>query len=109
LVTGASSGIGEATAAALAAEGAVVAIAARRGDRLEALASRIRDGGGTALVLEADITARQQAEHVVQRTVSELGRLDILLHNAGLMLLGPIVEADISEWERMLDINVSAL
>jgi NADP-dependent 3-hydroxy acid dehydrogenase YdfG len=109
LVTGASSGIGEATATALAAEGAAVAIAARRGDRLEALASTIRASGGTALVLEADITARQQAEHVVQRTVSELGRLDILINNAGVMLLGPIVEADISEWERMLGINVSAL
>jgi NADP-dependent 3-hydroxy acid dehydrogenase YdfG len=109
LVTGASSGIGEATAAALAGHGAAVAIAARRGDRLESLAARIADGGGTALVLEADITAREQSEHVVSRTVSELGRLDVLINNAGMMLLGPIVDAPLEEWEQMLSVNVAGL
>jgi NADP-dependent 3-hydroxy acid dehydrogenase YdfG len=109
LVTGASSGIGEATAEALAAQGASVALAARRGDRLEELARRIRDGDGTALVLEADVGAREQAEHAVQRTVSELGRLDILINNAGVMLLGPIADADLEEWERMLHVNVSGV
>jgi NADP-dependent 3-hydroxy acid dehydrogenase YdfG len=109
LVTGASSGIGEATAAALAASGANVALAARRGDRLEDLARRIGESGGTALVLEADVGVREQAEHAVQRTVSELGRLDILINNAGVMLLGQIVDADLEEWERMLHVNVDGV
>jgi NADP-dependent 3-hydroxy acid dehydrogenase YdfG len=109
LVTGASSGIGEATALALAEDGATVAIAARRRDRLEDLAQRIEAAGATALVLEADLTDQTQAETAVTRTVSELGRLDILINNAGVMLLGPAVEADTDEWARMLDINVKAL
>jgi len=93
LVTGASSGIGAATAAALAAQGAAVALAARRGDRLEALAAGIRDQGGTALVLECDITDEQQAAGAVERTVAGLGRLDTLISNAGVMLLGPVTSA----------------
>jgi len=109
LVTGASSGIGEATALALAEQGAAVAIAARRRDRLDALAQRIEAAGATALALEADLTEQAQAERAVERTVSELGRLDILINNAGLMLLGPAVDADDGEWWRMLDINVKAL
>ncbi len=79
LVTGASSGIGAATAAALAAQGAAVALAARRRDRLEALAAGIRDQGGTALVLESDITDEKQATDAVAGTVAELGRLDTLI------------------------------
>jgi len=109
LVTGASSGIGEATALALAAHGAKVAIVARRRDRLEALAQRIRDAGTTALAIEADITDAEQARTAIERTVSELGRLDTLVNNAGVMLLGPIVGAPLEEWDRMLQINVSAL
>lgn len=109
LVTGASSGIGEATAVAFAGLGARVAIAARRRDRLEGLAERIRGAGGTALVLESDITDEHQARAAVERTVAELGRLDTLVNNAGVMLLGPIVGADPGEWKRMLDLNVAAL
>ncbi len=109
LVTGASSGIGEATALALAQHGAAVALAARRKDRLEALAARIRAAGGQALVLEADVTDERQARAIVERTVAELGRLDILVNNAGLMLLGPIPDADVDEWRRMLDLNVNGL
>ncbi|HEX5406910.1 MAG TPA: SDR family NAD(P)-dependent oxidoreductase [Pseudonocardiaceae bacterium] len=93
LVTGASSGIGAATAAALAAHGATVALAARRTDRLSAVAAGIREQGGTALVLESDITDQRQASDAVERTVAEFGRLDTLVNNAGLMLLGPVVDA----------------
>jgi NADP-dependent 3-hydroxy acid dehydrogenase YdfG len=106
LVTGASSGIGEATAAALADRGAAVAIVARRRDRLEALARRI---GERAFVLEADVSSQSQAQHAVERTVAELGRLDILVNNAGVMLLGPIQDAPLAEWQQMLDVNVAGL
>ena len=109
LVTGASSGIGEAAARALAAQGASVALAARRKDRLDSLAAGIRDEGGTALVLESDITDEAQATGVVERTVAELGRLDTLVNNAGVMLLGPAVDAPLSEWQRMVDLNVLGL
>jgi NADP-dependent 3-hydroxy acid dehydrogenase YdfG len=109
LVTGASSGIGEATALALAAQGASVAIAARREDRLTDLAERIRKEGGTALVLPLDITDQAQATAAVERTVAELGRLDTLINNAGVMLLGPAVGAPLSEWQRMVDLNVLGL
>jgi NADP-dependent 3-hydroxy acid dehydrogenase YdfG len=109
LITGASSGIGEATALALADHGATVALAARRGDRLEALAQRIGDAGGHALAIAADITDEAQANAVVQRTVDELGRLDTLVNNAGVMLLGPIEEAPLAEWEETVAINVNAV
>jgi NADP-dependent 3-hydroxy acid dehydrogenase YdfG len=110
LVTGASSGIGEATAAALAAEGATVAIAARRRDRLEVLAKRIGEAGhGKALVIEADVTDKAQAQAAVERTVRTLGRLDTLVNNAGVMLLGPAVGAALEEWERMVQLNVLGL
>jgi NADP-dependent 3-hydroxy acid dehydrogenase YdfG len=104
LVTGASSGIGEATARALAKQGAKVAIAARRVDRLQQLNEEI---GG--LVIEADVTDREQATAAVQRTVGELGRLDTVINNAGVMLLGPAEGADLEEWERMVDVNVRGL
>lgn len=109
LVTGTSSGIGHATARALAAQGASVALVARRQDRLEALAAQIEEAGGTALSLPADITDRAQAEAAVQTVVDRLGRLDILVNNAGLMLLGPIVGADPEEWDRMIAINQKGL
>src|SRR6202161_2097982 len=108
LVTGASSGIGEATAVALADEGATVAVVARRRARLEPLAERL-GGAGKALVIEADITDQAQAERAVATTVSELGRLDTLVNNAGVMLLGPIVGAPVEEWQRVGNINVLGL
>jgi NADP-dependent 3-hydroxy acid dehydrogenase YdfG len=109
LVTGASSGIGEAAALALAEQGATVAIAARRKDRIDALAGRITDAGGTALAIQSDVTSQAQAEALVQQTVDGLGRLDTLVNNAGVMLLGPIVGAPLQEWERMVDLNVKGL
>ena len=109
LVTGASSGIGEATAKRLAAEGATVAVAARRLDRLEKLVEEIDDAGGKALAIEADVTDRAAAEALVERTVKELGRLDTVVNNAGVMLLGPALGAEVEEWERMVDINVKGL
>jgi NADP-dependent 3-hydroxy acid dehydrogenase YdfG len=109
LVTGASSGIGEAAALALAEQGATVAIAARRKDRIDALAGRITDAGGTALAIQSDVTSQEQAEALVQQTVDGFGRLDTLVNNAGVMLLGPIVGAPLQEWERMVDLNVKGL
>jgi NADP-dependent 3-hydroxy acid dehydrogenase YdfG len=109
LVTGASSGIGEATAKRLAADGAAVAVAARRLDRLERLVEEIDDAGGKALAIEADVTDRAAAEALVERTVKELGRLDTVVNNAGVMLLGPALDAPIEEWERMVDLNLKGL
>ena len=109
LVTGASSGIGEASALALVDEGACVALAARRRERLEGLAKRIDASGGRALVLETDVTDEAQAAHMVQRTVEEFGRLDTLVNNAGVMLLGPIEGAPTEEWRRMVHLNLLGL
>ncbi|MFJ9539242.1 SDR family NAD(P)-dependent oxidoreductase [Streptomyces sp. NPDC101225] len=109
LVTGASSGIGHATALELAREGASVALVGRREDRLTGLAGDITDAGGTALVVPADITDAQAAGDAVERTVEHLGRLDTLVNNAGLMLLGPAPGADLNDWRRMIDINLMGL
>jgi NADP-dependent 3-hydroxy acid dehydrogenase YdfG len=108
-VTGASSGIGEATALACARAGAAVALAARRLDRIEALAARISEEGGHAIAVETDVADEGQARAFVQRAHSELGRLDVLVNNAGVMLLGPIEGADTEEWRRMIDVNVLGL
>ncbi len=109
LITGASSGIGEATARALAAQGAKVALAARRLERMERLAAEIGGQGHTALAIEADLANQAQAMAAVDRTVDELGRLDIVVNNAGVMLLGPIENAPTEEWDRMIDLNLKGL
>ena len=109
IVTGASSGIGEATARLLAKHGVSVGVVARRKDRLDTLVAEIETAGGIALAVEADLTDRVQAEQAVQRVVDRFGRLDILINNAGLMLLGPIVGADVDEWERMIAVNQNGL
>ena len=106
LVTGASSGIGEATARALAAEGAAVALAARRTERIDSLSRELHQQGGRALALTTDVTVEREARDAVERTVRELGRLDIVVNNAGVMLLGPIENAPLDEWERMVRLNV---
>ena len=109
LVTGASSGIGEATAIALAAAGARVAVAARRRDRLEAVANKIRADGGEALVVGADFGVEAEAQRAVHETEKAFGRLDILVNNAGVMYLEPVIEADLARWRRMVEINVLGL
>jgi NADP-dependent 3-hydroxy acid dehydrogenase YdfG len=105
LVTGASSGIGAATARALAAQGAAVALVARRADRLEALAGEIKAAGGRTFVIETDVTDSAQAESAVEKTVLEFERLDTVINNAGVMLLGPIENAPLEEWEQMVKVN----
>jgi NADP-dependent 3-hydroxy acid dehydrogenase YdfG len=109
VITGASSGIGEATALALAEEGARVALVARRADRLEALATRIKEAGGEALAIVADVGEEAQARDMVLKTRETFGRLDILINNAGVMLLGFIDGADTQEWRRMINVNVLGL
>jgi NADP-dependent 3-hydroxy acid dehydrogenase YdfG len=105
-ITGASSGIGEATALACAKAGAAVALAARRIERIEQLAERIVADGGRALAVQTDVGEEDQARAFVKRAHSELGRLDVLVNNAGVMLLGPIENAPTEEWRSMIHANV---
>lgn len=109
LVTGASTGLGESIARALAAEGSAVSLVARSEERLTAVAAGIARVGGTALVAPADITAEGQARDAVARTVAQLGRLDVLVNNAGVSLIGPMLDAPPAEWQCMIDLNLSAL
>lgn len=108
-ITGASSGIGEATALALAGAGATVALGARRKDRIEELASRIEADGGRAVAIEVDVSDESQARSFVEGAHSELGGLHGLVNNAGVMLLGPVQGTDTEEWRRMVDVNVMGL
>jgi NADP-dependent 3-hydroxy acid dehydrogenase YdfG len=105
-VTGASSGIGEATALACARAGAAVALAARRSDRIQSLAERISSEGGRAIAVPTDVGDEGQAQAFIERAHAELGRLDVLVNNAGVMLLGPIENAPTDEWRQMIHVNV---
>lgn len=109
IVTGASSGIGESTAEALAAEGARVVLAARRAERLEALADRIDEDGGEALVVPTDVTKEEDIDALVEDTTDEYGRIDILVNNAGVMLLEPVERADRSNFRQMVEVNLLGL
>jgi NADP-dependent 3-hydroxy acid dehydrogenase YdfG len=108
-ITGASSGIGEATALACAEEGAKVALGARRRDRIEALAARIRDEAGEAVAIETDVTDEAGARAFVEGAREQLGGLHGLVNNAGLMLLGPVEGADTDQWRQMVDVNCLGL
>jgi NADP-dependent 3-hydroxy acid dehydrogenase YdfG len=105
-ITGASSGIGEATARLLAERGAAVAIGARRTDRLDAVADDIRQGGGAVVTCETDVTRREDLVRLVDRAVAEFGRLDVLVNNAGISKIGPISDLDIDGWSAMIDVNL---
>ncbi|MEM1041109.1 MAG: SDR family oxidoreductase [Bacteroidota bacterium] len=109
IVTGASSGIGEATARLLASEGAAVALAARRTDRLEALKSEIEDAGGRALVVETDVTDRAACQNLIDQTLDAFGRLDVLINNAGVMPLSFVKNVRVEEWEQMVDVNINGV
>jgi clavulanate-9-aldehyde reductase len=105
-ITGASSGIGEATALACARAGAAVALAARRAERIETLARQITEQGGRAIAVPTDVGEESQAQAFITRAHEELGRLDVLVNNAGVMLLGPIENAPTEEWREMIHANV---
>jgi len=108
LVTGASSGIGEATAEALAAAGAAVALSARRAERLKALAERIEQAGGRALVLPGDVAEEAVATGIVESTLEHFGRLDILVNSAGIIRPGGVADGDLDAWRKVMDINFMA-
>jgi NADP-dependent 3-hydroxy acid dehydrogenase YdfG len=109
LITGASSGIGEATAIALAEQGAKIAIAARRRDRLDALAKVLKPLGAEPLILEADLLDEHAAQRIVADTEAHFGQVDILVNNAGVMYLEPVATADLGRWRQMLELNVLSL
>ncbi len=109
IITGASSGIGEATARLLAQEGAAVTLAARRAARLEALKGEIESAGGRALVVEADVTDRAACQRLVDQTLDAFGRLDVLINNAGVMPLSFVKNARVDEWEQMVSVNINGV
>jgi NADP-dependent 3-hydroxy acid dehydrogenase YdfG len=105
-ITGASSGIGAATALELAARGAAVVLGARRTDRLDSLAARIRAEGGRAEMLEVDVTKRADLEQLVAQAVNRFGRLDVLVANAGVARIAPMADLDVDDWDAMIDVNL---
>ncbi len=109
VITGASSGLGEATARHLSAKGASLVLGARRLDRLESIAAELREAGGKVEVLAADVTRRVDVQALVDLAVSTYGRVDVVINNAGLMAIAPISETKVDEWERMIDINIKGV
>lgn len=109
LITGGSSGLGEATARHLAAQGAKVAIAARRRDRLDEIISELTAQGQTARAYTLDVTKRSEVEETVAAVTRDFGRLDVLVNNAGLMAIAPIQKLMVDEWDRMIDINIKGV
>ena len=109
VITGASSGIGEVTARALAEGGAKLMLAARRVERLEALAAEIQDRGGAAQAVEVDVARRDDVEMLIRKTMEAHGRIDVLINNAGIMPVAPMAMVKVDEWDRMIDVNVKGL
>ncbi|MHC5830298.1 MAG: SDR family oxidoreductase, partial [Nostoc sp.] len=108
-ITGASSGLGEATAKRLAASGAKLMLAARREDRLKDLVAEIAKSGGTATYRVTDVTDRSQVEALAKETLSTYSRIDVLINNAGLMPLSPLDQVKVEEWDRMIDVNIKGV
>lgn len=109
VITGGSSGLGEATARHLAGRGAHIVIAARRKQKLDAIVASIRDGGGEALAVEADVTVKADVDAVIAAATETFGRVDVLINNAGLMAIAPMAEGRTDEWDRMIDLNIKGL
>jgi NADP-dependent 3-hydroxy acid dehydrogenase YdfG len=109
VITGASSGLGEATAKLLAEHGATVVLGARRLDRIQALANDITAKGGKALALETDVTSREQVQALVDAAVAKFGRLDVLLNNAGVMPQSMLEQLRVDEWDQMIDVNLKGV
>ena len=109
VVTGASSGLGEATARLLSAQGARLVLGARRADRLHSLAKDLEAGGGKAFVLQTDVTRPEQVKALVDSAVRSYGRLDVMINNAGIMPQAPLEQLKIDEWDRMIDVNIKGV
>ena len=109
IITGASSGMGEAAAKHLSGLGATVVLGARRGDRIEKLAKEIQDKGGKALAFAMDVTQRDQVKKLVDATVEQFGRVDVILNNAGIMPLSPMDRLNVDEWDKMVDVNIKGV
>ncbi|RVM02810.1 SDR family oxidoreductase [Sinorhizobium meliloti] len=109
VITGASSGLGEATARHLAERGATVVLGARRRDRIDALAGELMSKGHRAKAVQTDVTDRKQVQNLVDTAVQEFGRIDVMLNNAGLMPLAPLERLKIDEWDRMIDVNIKGV
>jgi len=109
VITGASSGLGEATARYLAAKGGIVVLGARRADKLEAITTAINAAGGTAVYLVTDVTRKEQVQTLVNKAVTTYGRLDVMINNAGIMPIAPMWETRTDEWDNMIDINIRGL
>ena len=109
VITGASSGLGEATARHLSALGARVVLAARRKDKLDALVSELVAAGGEAVAYQTDVTSQKDVNAMIEGAVDTFGRIDVLINNAGLMAIAPISEGRVEEWDRMIDINIKGV
>jgi NADP-dependent 3-hydroxy acid dehydrogenase YdfG len=109
VITGASSGLGEATARHLSAQGATVVLGARRADRLEALANELTERGGRALAMTTDVTDHNQVKQLVDAAVQNYGRVDVMLNNAGLMPHSPLERLKIDDWDRTIDVNIKGV
>ena len=109
IITGASSGLGEATARHLAEKGARVVLAARRKEKLDALVAELVNAGGQAVAYQTDVTSQDDVKALIQGAIVTFGRLDVLVNNAGLMAIAPLSEGRVDEWDRMIDINIKGL
>lgn len=109
VITGGSSGLGEDTARLLASRGAKVVIAARRKEKLDAIAEDIKKNGGEALVVKTDVTNRGEVKNLIDTAKKEFGKIDVLINNAGLMAIAPMAEDKVDEWDKMIDINVKGV